>query len=188
MSVLGRRVRAAMSRAAGSGDTGGHGTDPRGSVLAAITRIRRDQAAVEARLGAATVDAAMLDRAVDDQRHVLHDASIQIRDAGGAAERAAERAFVEDGEAAAAPYRMAADGFGVQLQAMRATISQLDRLHGGAAANLDRTRALLRESAQSLDRALRAEVELLDRIERLDRERVIAATHRRHRDQPGEPG
>lgn len=195
MNALGRGLRAAVARVVGGEPTGAD-VDPRSAVLDAIARIRHDQAAIEAQLGGAIVDAATLERAVGDQQRVLHEAGIEIRDALVAAERAADRAAAEGSDADAVPYRLAADGFGVQLRVLRATMSQLDRLHGGAADNLELTRRLLRESADALDRALRAEIELLERIERLDRERVIAATRRRPGgtnhvagpDQPGGPG
>jgi hypothetical protein len=54
----------------------------------------------------------------------------------------------------------------------------LQRLGWRAAENVAQTQRLLRESAASLDSALRAEVDLLARIERLDRERAIADLNR----------
>lgn len=66
------------------------------------------------------------------------------------------------------------EGFVAQLRVVEASAAQLSRLGAGAADNVARTRQLLRESAASLDTALRAEVDLLARIERLDRERAIA--------------
>jgi hypothetical protein len=158
--------------------------DPDGSardrLVDAISRIRRDQRAVEASLGAAVVDAATLDRALRDQRQLLDAAAQQITDARAVAQRAADGAAADGGNAAAAPYRQAVDGFTAQLRVVEASGAQLDRLGAGAAENVARTRQLLRESATSLDSALRAEVDLLARIERLDRQRAIAEL-KRHR-------
>lgn len=149
------------------------------AVVVAIDRIRRDQAEIESRLGVTHVDAAVLHRAVRDQQRLLAAAHRQIADARMAAQDQ-ERAAAGDGDsAAAAAYRQAVDGFGRQLDVVQATRAQLERLVGGATQNLERTHALLRDSAASLDAALRAEVELLGRLERLHRERVIAET--RHR-------
>jgi hypothetical protein len=72
-------------------------------------------------------------------------------------------------------------GFAAQLRVVEASGAQLERLGSGAAENVARTRQLLRQSAASLDGALRAEVELLARLERLDRERTIADLNRRDR-------
>jgi hypothetical protein len=144
----------------------------RSGIVDAIGRLRRDQRAVESRLGTAFVDAASLQRALADQRRLLDAAREQIRQAHAAARRAAEGAAVDGGDVAAAPYRLAADGFVAQLRVVEATAAQLDRLGAGASDNLEQARRVLRESAASLDRALRAEVGLLSRVERLDRERL----------------
>jgi hypothetical protein len=151
----------------------------RDRLIDAISRIRRDQRAVEASLGVAVIDAATLDRALRDQRQLLDEAVSQIADARAVAQRAAESAAADGGEVAAAPYRLAVDGFAAQLRVVEASGAQLERLGSGAADNVAHTRQLLRESAASLDGALRAEVDLLGRIERLDRERAIADVRRR---------
>lgn len=143
-------------------------------MVTAIARLRRDQAELDARLGASVVDAAVLTRAVHDQRRLLDEADAQIRDATAVAQAAADEAAAAGDEPAAAGYRQAVAGFAGQHEVVRASRAQLERLTGGAGQNLDRTRELLRVSAASLDRALRAEVELLGRLERLDRARVVA--------------
>jgi hypothetical protein len=164
---------------------GRHGGDRDGEardrLVDAISRIRRDQRAVEASLGVAVVDAATLDRALRDQRRLLDDAVAQIADARAVAQRAADGAAADGGETAAEPYRLAVAGFAAQLRVVEASGAQLERLGSGAAENVARTRQLLRQSAASLDGALRAEVELLARLERLDRERTIADLNRRDR-------
>ena len=151
---------------------------PRDAVVTAIAGLRRDQAELDARLGVAVVDTAVLTWAVHDQRRLLDEAAGQIRDATAAAQAAADEAAADGGEPAAAPYRQAAAGFAAQQELVRAGRAQLERLTGGAEQNLERTRQLLRDSAASLDRALRAEVELLGRLEHLDRQRVIARMRR----------
>jgi hypothetical protein len=163
-----RRVFGRPGRALGARDV----------AVVGIDRLRRDQREIDARLRAAVVDAAVLERAVRDQRRLLGEAAAQIRDATARARGAAERAAADRDGLAAAGYRQAVDGFGSQLAVVEGTRAQLDRLAGGAATNLDRTRTLLRESAASLDRALRAEVELLGRLERLDRRQAIARIRR----------
>lgn len=163
----------------------GRGSDPdgtRAAAIVAIDRIRRDQSALDARIGAAFVDAVVLERAVTDQCRLLDEAAAQIRDAAAGARSAAERAARDGAEDAAAGYRQAVDGFDAQAQVVAGTRAQLDRLATGAAADLDRTRELLRESTAALDRALRAEVELLARLDRLERARVVAEARRRGRD------
>jgi hypothetical protein len=162
-----------------SGDPDG---DARDRLVDAISRIRRDQRAVEASLGVAVVDAATLDRALRDQRELLDAAAQQIADARAVAQRAADGAAADGGDVAAAPYRLAVDGFAAQQRVVEASGAQLERLGSGAADNVARTRQLLRESAASLDGALRAEVDLLARLERLERDRTIAETHRTNRD------
>jgi hypothetical protein len=161
---------------------GGRGREPdsgaRDRLIDAISRIRRDQRAVEISLGAAVVDAATLDRALRDQRQLLAAAVKQIAEARAVAQRAADSAAADGGEVAAAPYRLAADGFAAQQQVVEVSGAQLQRLGSGAAENVAQTQRLLRESAASLDSALRAEVDLLARIERLDRERAIADLNR----------
>lgn len=160
---------------------GGPGSEADAADVAvvAIERLRRDQAEIEARLGVAEVDAAVLRRAVRDQRRLLDDAAAQIARAhADVSSRAGDATRHGDGPAAAG-FRQAADGFASQLQVVRATRAQLDRLDETGTAGLDRTRALLRASAASLHRALVAEVDLLARLERLARERVIAETRRR---------
>jgi hypothetical protein len=155
--------------------------DARDRLVDAISRIRRDQRAVEASLGVAVVDAATLDRALRDQRELLDAAAQQLVEARALAQRAADGAAADGGDVAAAPYRLAVEGFAAQLRVVEASGAQLERLGTGAAENVARTRQLLRESAASLDGALRAEVDLLARIERLDRDRAIADL-RRHGD------
>ena len=165
---------------------GGRGRDSDGGardrLIDAISRIRRDQRAVEVSLGAAVVDAATLGRALRDQRRLLDTAVRQIADARATAQRAADDAAADGGEAAAAPYRLAVEGFTAQERVIEASGAQLQRLGTGAAENVAQTQRLLRESAASLDAALRAEVDLLARIERLDRERAIADLNRDGRD------
>lgn len=163
----------------GHGDPDG---DARDRLVDAISRIRRDQRAVEVSLGAAIVDAATLDRALRDQRGLLSAAAQQIAEARAVAQRAADGAAADGGDVAAAPYRLAVDGFAAQLRVVQASGAQLDRLGAGAADNVGQTRRLLRESAASLDGALRAEMDLLARLDRLERERMIAETRRAHRD------
>ena len=145
----------------------------------AISRIRRDQRSVESSLGVAVVDAATLDRALRDERQLLDAAAKQIADARAVAQRAADGAAADGGEAAAAPYRLAVEGFAAQQRVVEAAGAQLQQLGKGAAQNVARTKQLLRGSAASLDGALRAELDLLTRIERLDRERTIADLNRR---------
>lgn len=162
-----------------------HGDPDEGArdrLIDAISRLRRDQRAVEASLGAAIVDAATLSRVLRDQRQLLAEAIAQIADARSVAQRAADGAAADGGEAAAAPYRLAAGGFAAQQRVVETSGAQLERLGAGAAGNVEQTRQLLRESAASLDAALRAEVDLLARLERLDRERTIAEAHRANRD------
>lgn len=159
-----------------------HGDPDEGArdrLIDAISRLRRDQRAVEASLGAAIVDAATLGRALRDQHQLLDEAVAQIADARAVAQRAADSAAADGGDAAASPYRLAADGFAAQQRVVEASGAQLERLGAGAAENVERTRQLLRASAASLDAALRAEVDLLARLERLDRERTIADLNRR---------
>jgi hypothetical protein len=140
----------------------------------AISRIRRDQRDVQARVGRAFVDSALLSRAVDDQRALLDQAAAQLRDASSAAQRAADDARTDDGPAAATGYQQAAHGFASQLRVVEASRAQLQQLHAGAAEDAERARQLLCECAASLDGALRGEVQLLSRLEQLERERTVA--------------
>ena len=157
---------------------GRHGRDPdsaaREHLIDAISRIRREQRSLEARIATAMVDSAALDRALRDQRQLLEKAAHQIADALAGARQAADGAAAGGDGREAAPYRQAVAGFAAQLQAVQASGEQLRRLGTGAAENTEEIRRLLSQSAASLDGTLRAEIELLGHLERLDRERTIA--------------
>lgn len=170
-----------MARHDSGGQPAGSGAGARAEIVDAIAHIRRDQLAVESRIGVAFADSAGLRRALRDQAHLLDRAARQIDAAYAAARAAAAVVAADGGDSAAAPYLQAVDGFAAQLRLVRATGAQLERIGAAAEADAERVGRLLRESAVSLDRALRAEIELLARLERLDRERAITRLTRRPR-------
>jgi DNA repair exonuclease SbcCD ATPase subunit len=161
-------------------------TNPRSAVLQAIAHTREQQVRVSAEVAAVFVKRVSIERALQDQHAVLIDAADQIGQAMAIAQRAAAGARVDEG-ADARPFELTAQGLQTQLDAVQASIAQLEQLRAGAQANVTTAQQMLRENASSLDRALRAEVRLLGRLERLERQRVIAEAIRRRRD-PGSTG
>jgi hypothetical protein len=161
-------------------------TNPRSAVLQAIAHTREQQARVSAEVAAVFVKRVSIERALQDQHAVLIGAAEQIGQAMAVAQRAAAGARADAG-ADARPFELTAQALQTQLDAVHASIAQLDQLRAGAQANVSTAQQMLRENASSLDRALRAEVRLLGRLERLERQRVIAEAMRRRQD-PGSTG
>lgn len=154
-------------------------TDPRSAVLHAIAQTRQQQDRLAADSGAVFVRRAEIERALREQQLVLSGAADQIRQAMAVAQTAADGARA-DGGVDPAPYELTAQGLRDQLEVVEASIAQLEPLRAGAQANLTNARVLLRQNAASLDRVLRAEVQLLGRLDRLERQRIIAQARRRH--------
>jgi hypothetical protein len=181
MSVLGRACRRLIGR-----DRPAE-TNPRSAVLLAIAHTREQQAKLAADAGAVFVKRAEIERALTNQHLVLAGAAEQIRQAIAVAQNAAAGARADDG-VDASPYELTAQGLQTQLDVVVASIAQLEQLRTGAQANVTSAQTMLRDNAASLDRALRAEVHLLGRLERLERQRVIAeAMRRRGRSGPANP-
>jgi ABC-type transporter Mla subunit MlaD len=164
----------------GADCSGSPAPDPRTAILDAIRRIGRDQQLLSRRIEDAYVQRIQLDRVLHEQSDLLAQAVAQIQDAITEARRAAESARA--GDQPAAQYEQTVAGLRSQLAVVEASAADLERLRGDVAASSARVARLLRESAASLDATLRAEVGLLARLERLERERVIAAARRQHRD------
>jgi hypothetical protein len=173
MSILGR-----VRRALAGHPSGDH--DRRSAALEAIAQAGR-QRELAARMAATTlVTHAQLERAIAQQHRLLAAARDQIRTAVQAADRAADAARADGGPAAATPYELTARRLGEQLELVQAALTHLEQLRGATRQNVDRAQQLLRGNAARLDDALRAEVQLLGRLEHLDRERAKAEAMRRH--------
>jgi hypothetical protein len=140
-----------------------------------IRRTVRERGAAETRIGGATVTRADIERALIEQRHVLVRAREQILAAVDAVQRTAVAVATDRGPAAAAAYERTRDGLRAQAETVEAAMDDLARLHDVAVANVARAQVLLRATMARLDDALRAEVQLLSRLERMDRERALAA-------------
>lgn len=161
-------------------------TNPRAAILQAIAHTRRQQAKLAADSGAVFVKRAEIERAVANQRLVLAGAADQIRHAMSVAQSAAAGARADEG-VDATPYERTAQGLQTQLDVVLGSIGQLEQLRAGAQANVTNARTMLQNNASSLDQALRAEVQLLGQLERLERQRVIAEATRL-RQQRGQAG
>lgn len=170
-------------RSLSGGQRGPAPPDLRAQLRQAIVRIREQQAEVGRQAGSAIVRQGQAEQAVRQQQLTLAQAEAQIRDAVAAAQRAADGAREDGGQAAAAPYQQTADGLRSQLAVVETARGQLERLRGDAVSNVAQAHVMLHENRASLDVALRAEVALLLRLERLERDRVIAEALRR-RDRP----
>ena len=156
----------------GAEGAGSPAPDPRAAILDAIRRIGHDQQLLSRRIGEAYVQRAELDRVLHEQSHVLAQAVAQIQEAITVAQRAAVSAPAGDPQRA--QYEQTVAGLRSQLAVVEASVADLERLRGDAATSAAQVALLLRASAASLDVTLRAEVELLARLERLEREQVIA--------------
>lgn len=149
----------------------------------AILHTIEQQRATQRRLGTTFVRRADLGRALRDQRQLLDQAHAQIEGAIDAAQRAAAEAR-EAGDSPAL-YEQAAQGLGAQLAVVDASRAQLSRVGEQALQNVTRAQQMLAETGAALDTALRAQVSLLARLERLQRQRAIAdATLRARGGQP----
>lgn len=157
--------------------------DLRSAVLQAITRTREQQARLSADAGAVFVHRAEAQRALNDQHQVLADAARQIDRARLLAEQAAAQARTGQGTDPV-PYELTAEGLQSQLEVVEASMGQLDDLRIDAQTSVANAQVLLKQNAHSLDQALRAEILLLGRLERLQRRRVISELPRRR---PGTP-
>ncbi|MGI8762182.1 MAG: hypothetical protein ACR2LF_12990 [Jatrophihabitantaceae bacterium] len=188
MGARGRSWRqlAALVRRRGSSSADAAEPPVRATIRTAIMRTRQEQARVAARTGSTAVRHGELERAIGEQRQVLAGALEQACQAVAAAERAAELARADGGAAAAEPYEHTRQALLSQLDVVTAAIGQLDRLRADALLNLQQVNELLQHNNASLDSALRAEVVLLGRLERLERERAIAAAMLRARRGAGE--
>jgi hypothetical protein len=150
----------------------------------AILQTIEQQRATQRRLGTTFVRRADLDRAVRDQRQLLDQARTQIEGAIAAAQRAAAEARAAGDSPV--PYEQAALGLGDQLAVVDASRAQLSRVAQQALQNVARAQRVLTETGAALDAALRAQVSLLARLERLQRQRAIAdATLRARGGPPG---
>lgn len=152
-------------------------------IRAAIVRIDDQRRRAVHNAGALIVDQAEAERAVRQLRADLVRAGDEIRAAAELARAAAEEALADGGAVAAAPYQQAAGGFDSQFAVVERSLAHIDRTGQDTAANVERARELLRRNRASLDDAMREQVQLLVRIERAQREQVIAALQ--HRRRPG---
>lgn len=152
--------------------------------MRAIRTIREQQQELDRRAGSAYAGVARVEQELQLQRRALARAGEQIRLAVTAAELAAESARADGGAAAAAPYRLTAEGLRAQLDVVAASGAQLDGLESGAQQNIERTRALLRENRLRLGAALHEQVALLARLEDLERKRLVAEALRKRRPPP----
>jgi chromosome segregation ATPase len=164
-----------------------HADDARSQLLQAIARTRQQQARVDAELRTVFVRGVQLDRALTDQAELLSDAAGQIRDAMGIAQGAAETARAE-ADIDPSPFELTAQGLSTQLDVVDAAIEHLGSLRVDAETSVEQARTVLRQNAAALDGALRAEVQLLGRLDRLERERVIGSARRRGQDGGATPG
>lgn len=151
----------------------------------AILRTIAEQRAAQKRTARERVRRADLERAVRQQRRLLVQAGEQISDAVAVAGRAGAdaRAARENAQ----PYEQTVVGLQSQLSVVEAAVAELDRNGDQALATVARAQRLLDETGRALDAALRAQVSLLGRLERLQRQRAIAEATLRAREE-GRPG
>lgn len=164
----------------------GHGEpDPFDRIRQTIAAIGDQRSAAAANTGAALVNQAQVERALRDQMAQLVRVREQITDALATAERAAAGARADDGELAAAPYEQTADGLRSALDVVGASFAQLDGLHDVSQTNIQQARELVAAARRTLDTALRDQVKLLLRLERVHREHLLEqARGRRARRRP----
>jgi hypothetical protein len=157
----------------------------RSSTLEAILHTAAAQRAAQRRIATAGVRRADLERAIREQRRLLEQAGAQIAEAIAVADRAGAdaRAAHENAQ----PYEAAVAGLLTQRAVLDTAAAQLERQAAPALETAAEAQRLLDETGRALDAALRAQVSLLARLERLQRQRAIAeATLRaREADQPG---
>jgi len=149
--------------------------DPTAAVRRAILQLRRGQRQLAARIGTAAVARGQTEQAIAEQSQFLARAQAEIVRAKAAAERAAAKARTDGDQVDAARYELAARGLQSQFDTVQVTVDQLEHVRDTAAQHIDRTRDLLRRTQASLDQAVRAQVSMLADLERLERQRVIAA-------------
>jgi hypothetical protein len=138
----------------------------------AIARIAEQRHAAERNYGAVVVSQVGLREMLREQRNYLHLSSAEIVRARDLARRAAENARVEGSDAA--PYEQTATGLDRQVAVVDAACRQLADVDEAWLGNVARARTLLQESRARLDASLREQLELLARLERLDRDRRTA--------------
>jgi hypothetical protein len=164
--------------------------DPAAAVGRAIRQIQHEQRVLAARIGTAVATQAQTAQALRQQHVVLSRVRAEIVQAKSVAERAAESARADEGPAAAVPFDQTAAGLQAQLDAVQLALDEITGMQHAAHGNTERARALLRNSRASLDEALREQMRLLARLERLHRQRLIAEARqqaRRHGDPTADP-
>lgn len=177
MGVLVRVLRRLVGRRSAPADEGTGVGAAHDAMLRTIAR----QRVAQRRLGTTYVRRADLKRALSDQRQSLDQAHAQIDEAIAAAEHAAAAAREQGDDAT--PYELAAQGLGDQLAVVDAALAQLREAGERAWENVTRAQRVLSETGAALDAALREQVSLLGRLERLRRQRVIAEAALRAREQ-----
>jgi hypothetical protein len=153
--------------------------DPREALAAslaetrrAIARIAEDRQATERDFGAVVLNAAELGRVLQEQRVRLDRTLAEIDRARDLAGRAARRAGTDGAEVAA--YEETVAGLQRQAEVVGSARAQLAEADGMSRQNVVRAHALLRANRARLDASLREQLDLLARLERLDRDSSIA--------------
>jgi hypothetical protein len=161
------------------------GADSPSRARDAILDAAAAQRAAQRRIAMAGVRRVDLERAISEQRRLLEQAGAQIAEAITVAERAG--ADARAAHESAQPYELAVAGLHSQRGVLEAAAGELDRQAGQALETAAEAQRLLDATGRALDAALRAQVSLLARLERLQRQRAIAeATLRaREADQTG---
>ena len=93
-----------------------------------------------------------------------------------------------DSPADAALYELTGAGLQRQREALAATAAELEHVDAATSDQIARARELVRASLRSLDETLREELKLLVALERVQRDRAVAAARAAAQDHGSGPG
>jgi hypothetical protein len=164
--------------------------DPGAALAASIARVRRaivqiaeQRVAAERTFATLVVNEARLQRLLREQRGYLEDSMGEIARAGEFANAAAARVRAEGADAA--PYEQTAAALQRQADVVDAARRQLADAEAAGRDNMARARQLFDDNLARLENSLREQLELLVRLEELDRRHGAADARVRQRWQVG---